>query len=101
LSLGILNMVAHLGNYRPLESFFTDVQQGTLPAVSFLEPRYFDFLVWEATDEHPPHYVSMGEALLAEVYETLRNSALWPNSLLVVLYDEHGGTYDCVPPLAS
>jgi phospholipase C len=43
-----------------------------------------------------------GEALLAAVYNALRaNEALWQTTLLIVLYDEHGGFYDHVePPVA-
>jgi phospholipase C len=37
--------------------------------------------------------------LIAQVYNAIRaNQALWENSLLVVLYDEHGGFYDHVDP---
>jgi len=40
-----------------------------------------------------------GERLIADVYNSLRrNEALWKTSLLVVLYDEHGGFYDHVTP---
>lgn len=43
----------------------------------------------------------LGEYLIAEVYDTLRKSPLWEKSLLVVLYDEHGGFFDRVPPPGS
>ncbi|MGA2503276.1 MAG: alkaline phosphatase family protein [Anaerolineales bacterium] len=46
----------------------------------------------------PPHDVRLGEYLIAEVYDTLRNSQLWEKSLLIVTYDEHGGYFDRVPP---
>jgi len=37
--------------------------------------------------------------LIAEVYNELRtNDRLWRTSLLVILYDEHGGFADHVPP---
>jgi phospholipase C len=43
--------------------------------------------------------VRYGELLLADVYETLRRSPLWERTLLVVLFDEHGGFFDrCSPP---
>ena len=39
---------------------------------------------------------------MAEVYNALRgNEALWNSTLLVVLYDEHGGFYDHVVPPAA
>jgi phospholipase C len=40
-----------------------------------------------------------GELLIARVYNALRaNEDLWKTTLLVVLYDEHGGFYDHVVP---
>ena len=40
-----------------------------------------------------------GDALIAEVYNTLRaNPALFERTLLIVLYDEHGGFFDHVVP---
>jgi len=38
-------------------------------------------------------------ALIAKVYNAIRrNDALWKTTLLVILYDEHGGFADHVPP---
>jgi phospholipase C len=87
-----------LDRFRRLERFFSDAENGELATYSFIEPRYLSFHQWKATDEHPPHDVKLGEYLIAEVYDTLRNSPLWEKSLLVVLYDEHGGFFDHVPP---
>lgn len=78
--------------------FKKDAQDGTLPSYSFIEPRYNDFLLWKANDEHPDHDVSLGDVLIADVYEAVRNSPQWNQSLLVILYDEHGGIFDHVPP---
>jgi phospholipase C len=35
---------------------------------------------------------------LKTIYETIRNSPHWENSVLIITYDEHGGFYDHVPP---
>jgi phospholipase C len=78
--------------------FLTDARNAQLPGYSFIEPRYFDFFGMKANDQHPPHDVSLGELLIAEVYEALRNSPLWEQSLLIILSDEHGGLYDHQPP---
>jgi len=78
--------------------FLADARQARLPGYAFIEPRYFDFFGKQANDQHPPHDVSLGELLIAEVYEALRNSPLWHQSLLVILSDEHGGLYDHMPP---
>ena len=67
---------------------------GTLPAFTFLEPA------WSATgnSQHPAYDVALGEGLIHDVYETLRAGQAWPQTLLVITYDEHGGCYDHVPP---
>lgn len=47
---------------------------------------------------HPLDDVRRGEKLIKKVYETIRNSPHWENSLLIVTFDEHGGFYDHVAP---
>ncbi len=87
-----------LSHLKRFHRFYDDLQDGALASYSFIEPRFIDFHQWKATDQHPPHDVRMGEYLIAEVYDALRASAYWEKCLLVVLYDEHGGFYDHVPP---
>jgi phospholipase C len=40
----------------------------------------------------------VGEALLAQVVQAIGASPAWPSTLFVLVYDEHGGYYDHVPP---
>lgn len=82
------------------ERFEEDLRGDDFPAYSFIEPRVFDDPIngLYSNDQHPPHDVRRGEALLARVYEAMRGSRYWESSLLIVLYDEHGGYYDHVPP---
>ena len=81
--------------------FFTDASgpEERFPAYCFIEPSYY----WPGqNDDHPPHTTMRAQALLANVYNALRqNEPLWESTLLVVLYDEHGGFYDHVPPPAA
>jgi phospholipase C len=84
-----------------LRYFYQDAKgpESRFPKFSLIEPGYFGKT---PSDEHPPHDVFRGEALIAEVYNALRaNDALWQRSLLVVTYDEHGGFYDHIDPPAS
>jgi len=84
--------------------FARDAKAGTLPAYSFIEPRYFtDPIIGKMpNDQHPPHDVAYGEALIATVYNAVRNGPGWENTLLIITYDEHGGCYDhVVPPKAT
>ncbi|XP_057825447.2 non-specific phospholipase C6 isoform X2 [Cryptomeria japonica] len=70
---------------------------GSLPNLVVIEPRYFDLKDSPANDDHPSHDVSNGQRLVKEVYEALRSSPQWNETLLVITYDEHGGFYDHVP----
>ncbi|MGC2415506.1 MAG: alkaline phosphatase family protein [Stellaceae bacterium] len=88
--------------YKPMRDFFTDVanpREGDFPAFAFIEPAYLEP---GANDDHPSHDVLAGEALIASVYNALRaNENLWNTTLLVILFDEHGGFYDHVAPPAA
>ncbi|MFO0617435.1 MAG: alkaline phosphatase family protein [Polyangiaceae bacterium] len=82
-------------------TFASALAAGTLPHFCFLEPSWgggVGELVFQGTDYHPPAYVGPGEAGLAELYEALRASPQWPNMLLIITFDEHGGLFDHVPP---
>ena len=76
--------------------FKKDAAKGNLPSLTVIEPRYFDLKGLPANDDHPSHDVANGQKLVKEVYETLRSSPQWNETLLVITYDEHGGFYDHV-----
>lgn len=87
----------HLDHFHWYDRFREDVQNGDLQPYSFIEPRYFPdpLLGHMPNDSHPPYDVTLGEALIADVYNTLRcKEELWKKTLLIVTYDEHGGCYD-------
>jgi len=50
------------------------------------------------SSQHPEDDPSGGEGLIKAVYEAIRNSPVWNTSLLIIVYDEHGGFYDHVKP---
>ncbi|PSR89451.1 Non-specific phospholipase [Actinidia chinensis var. chinensis] len=76
--------------------FKRDARDGKLPNLTVIEPRYFDLKGIPANDDHPSHDVANGQKLVKEVYEALRASPQWNETLLVITYDEHGGFYDHV-----
>lgn len=76
--------------------FKKDARDGKLPSLTVVEPRYFDLKGMPANDDHPSHDVANGQKIVKEVYETLRASPQWNETLLVITYDEHGGFYDHV-----
>jgi phospholipase C len=87
--------------YTPFEHFARDAAgaEDAFPAFCLIEPNYNG--VGE-NDDHPPHDVMKAQKLLADVYNAIRaNAGLWDSTLLVVLYDEHGGFYDHVEPPAA
>lgn len=97
-SLALRRLWPYRERVKHYAAFRADVDAGRLPNYTFIEPRYLDFLAWKANDHHPPHDVRYGEVLLADVYETLRRSRQWNHTLLIVLFDEHGGFFDRVSP---
>ena len=94
--------------------FQDDAAKGQLPAFSYIEPEWATYPKKKATpeqahkeaeqnfhvqnDQHPVSNMAAGEKLLYDIYETLRTGPAWAQTLLIVTYDEHGGTYDHVPP---
>lgn len=90
-----------------IDDFYRACKLDTLPAYSFLEPRYFaqdqgGGQVFQASDQHPDHNVTEGEQLIKDVYNAIRgNQQVWESTVLAVIYDEHGGLYDHVTPPAT
>jgi phospholipase C len=85
------------------DQFQKDCDKGTLPDYSFIEPNYSDHDTAGgeeiANDQHPDHNVQAGELFIATVYQRIKeNAALWASTAILVVYDEHGGIYDHVPP---
>jgi phospholipase C len=86
------------GHFHSYRQFQIDCETGDLPAYSFIEPQYYADLLNPENDQHPPSVVTLGEQLIADVYNCIRKSSVWPKTLLIITYDEHGGCYDHVPP---
>ncbi|HEV2772998.1 MAG TPA: alkaline phosphatase family protein [Thermoleophilaceae bacterium] len=80
-------------------TFHTDAMKEDLPNVAWIDPNFVDLGGLQgANDDHPPTDVMAGQSFVMRVYQSLKESALWERSLLVILYDEHGGFYDHVDP---
>ncbi|MGS0625374.1 alkaline phosphatase family protein [Ralstonia sp. VS2407] len=98
-SLTLTRLWLHLDHFHLFDDFLDDASSGKLPSYSFIEPRYFADLDWP-NDMHPPHDVGYGDALVAQVYNALRSSPQWHQTMLIITFDEHGGCFDHVPPPA-
>lgn len=103
-TLEIVNLLQHQPQFfGSFQQFLDDCQRGTLPDYSFVEPNYVDHEgdngAIIASDQHPDHHVGEGERFIATVYNAIRRvPALWKSTALLVVYDEHGGIHDHVPP---
>jgi phospholipase C len=90
-----------LSKVRPYEQFKPDLNGSYDFQYTFIEPNYGDIINSSFSggqSQHPMDDVRNGEALIKDVYETIRNSPVWESSMLIVTYDEHGGFYDHVAP---
>lgn len=85
-----------------VKDFEKDVQSASYPyQYTFIEPNYGDVAsdTYEnGTSQHPKDGVGGGEGLITAIYEAIRNSPLWGQSLFIITYDEHGGFYDHYAP---
>jgi len=50
---------------------------------------------------HPLNDIRKGESLVKRVYEAIRNSEHWPDTMFIITFDEHGGFYDHQSPPAA
>ena len=73
-----------------LEEYYTDLQNGTLPAVSYV-------LLLGAT-EHPIADARLGQRKNKNMIQALMQSNAWNSSAFLITYDDWGGWYDHVPP---
>ena len=87
------------GNYGTITDFENDVKNDRLPAFSYIEPAFFGEEYFEFNSYHPPGSTYQGEKFLKRIYDALKsNPNVLQNALLIVTFDEHGGTYDHVFP---
>jgi phospholipase C len=84
------------------DSFLDDAAKGELRDVSWIDPNFIDLSVLDpsSNDDHPPADIRAGQAFILQIYEALSRSPNWNETLLVIVYDEHGGFYDHVQPPA-
>ena len=111
----------HTTHLRLIEQFYLDCRLGTLPAVSLVDsntgsitdelnqagesikiPTFNavlnDAFYLTAADEEDPRDIQLGENFVAKVVNAVFRSPAWSKTMLIWLYDEHGGYYDHVPP---
>ncbi len=99
----VVNGIEYLANTKlKFNEFLTDAKEGKLPDYSFIEPKIFG----QHNDQHPSAEnkptrdgtVLLGEKLIWDVYNAIKNSPQKDETLLIITHDEHGGCFDHVPP---
>jgi phospholipase C len=86
---GSANKAAHLQDEA---NFTSDLQNGTLPAVSFIKPL-------GANNEHPGYADLIdGQNHVASLVAAVQQSQYWKDSVIIITYDEFGGHWDHVSP---
>jgi len=96
-----ISKVTSAGELGSIATFYQRAAAGTLPAFTYLEPSWGygkGAFFKQGTDMHPPTHVRPGDSFLGDVYRAVRSSKQWAETLLIVTFDEHGGTYDHVAP---
>jgi phospholipase C len=88
----------YLGISAPYEQFLTDASHGTLPSVSFVDPKFTLLDLDTANDDHPHSNVKRGDSFLAQIFQALATGPDWPSTVLIITYDEWGGFFEHVPP---
>lgn len=78
---------------RPIEEFYKDAKAGTLPQFTWINPECCSYQSF-----HPPSPTDLGEDWIKGIYEAVRSSPQWNETLFILTFDEHGGFADHVPP---
>ncbi len=86
----------------PVSEYYERCSNGTLPAVSFVDPN-FGGSVGEgpgiSADEHPHGDVRAGQAFMSDVVHAFMESPQFKKGALFIVYDEWGGFFDHVRPV--
>jgi phospholipase C len=119
------NLERYPQNYTSIGQFYADAQLGTLPDVSYLEsdggvvpegtgpvkdgvdgsgapePQQLKDAFYQLSNTNEDEEgadVRYGQAFVSRVVNAVMSGPEWQHTLLIWLYDEHGGFYDHVAP---
>ena len=73
-----------------VSEYFTDLENGTLPAVAYMVPA--------GASEHPPGSLRAGQKFIKSLIQALMRSSAWKSSAFLYTYDDWGGWYDHISP---
>jgi phospholipase C len=84
----------HANLISPETRILSDIQSGSLPAVSYVMPEV-------CSADHPESHASDplgGPHWVAAITNAIGQSSYWSRTLILVTWDDWGGFYDHVPP---
>lgn len=88
----------YLGISKLHEDFLEQAAKGTLPAVSFVDPRYTILDDGTGNDDHPHADIREGDKFLYDMFNAIAHGPAWSSTVIVFNFDEWGGFFDHVPP---
>ncbi len=88
----------YLSISQEISQFLEDAAAGTLPNVSYVDPRFLGEDDGTSGDDHPLADIRAGDAFLSQVFHAVSTGPGWHKTVLVINYDEWGGFFDHVPP---
>jgi phospholipase C len=88
----------YLGISRLYAEFLAAAATGTLPAVSFVDPRYTILDDGTGNDDHPHADIREGDLFLYQTFEAVAHGPKWTNTVFIVNFDEWGGFFEHVAP---
>jgi phospholipase C len=88
----------YLGISRLYEEFLLAAATGTLPAVSFVDPKYTVLDDGTGNDDHPHADIREGDLFLYQTFQAVAKGPKWANTVFIVNFDEWGGFFEHVAP---
>lgn len=88
-------------HYANTSQFFSDLDGGKLPSVSFVMFTGLDgkdYHYKQGYDMHPPYNATESQVVLSEVVDAVERSQYWNSTVVFITFDEGGGYYDQVAP---
>ena len=81
-----------------VDEYYQHCADGTLPALSFVDPSFGNEGGGTSSDQHPHGDIRTGDAFMSDVVHAFMESPQWKRGALFIVYDEWGGFFDHVPP---
>ena len=80
-----------LSRVQPLDNYYKQARDGTLPSVVWIAPAY-------AVSEHPKALVTAGQSWVTGLINAVMQGPDWKDCAIFLAWDDWGGFYDHVAP---